>query len=269
MPSPDANPPPRAPSASASSRPTLAGKGTSVPQGRAPCGLQPGGTAAFGSTSSAARSTTPRHRSTGRTSYAAWREAWVSRRGSSSSPSRIAWTRFFARSTSSSTRARGASPSGARSPKPWRPGRAVIASRESGAAELFDDGTNAVAFGLGDAGALAAGIVDLVAARRRRDMLGSAARSAAVERFSRARLAKQVLDVYANAGIRRARVDAHSLICATSFRTASTRSRAMSSQLRARRLLREVGDTFSRNRGARSRQCKSLAAESLGYQRPR
>ena len=80
-------------------------------------------------------------------------------------------------------------------------GRAVIASRESGAAELFDDGIDAVAFRLGDAGALATAIVDLVAARRRRDMLGSAARSTAVQRFSRARLAKQILDVYADAGI--------------------------------------------------------------------
>jgi glycosyltransferase involved in cell wall biosynthesis len=80
-------------------------------------------------------------------------------------------------------------------------GRAVVASRESGAAELFEDGLNAMAFPMRDAGALERALRELVAAPRRRDSLGKAARSTAVDRFSRGRLAKQILDVYRTVGV--------------------------------------------------------------------
>jgi glycosyltransferase involved in cell wall biosynthesis len=80
-------------------------------------------------------------------------------------------------------------------------GRAVIASRESGAAELFQEGENAVAFPMGDAAALARTILELVRDPGRRQLLGRAARSAAVARYSRGRLASEVLDVYAAAGV--------------------------------------------------------------------
>jgi glycosyltransferase involved in cell wall biosynthesis len=75
-------------------------------------------------------------------------------------------------------------------------GKAVIASRESGAAELFDDGVNALSFPPRNSEALAGGLRDLIADPARRQALGRAARDTAVERFSRARLASQVLDVY-------------------------------------------------------------------------
>ena len=81
-------------------------------------------------------------------------------------------------------------------------GRAVIASCESGAAELFQEGENAVAFPMGSAGALAIAIRELALDPRRRELLGRSARSAAVARYSRDRLASEVLNVYASAGVR-------------------------------------------------------------------
>ncbi len=75
-------------------------------------------------------------------------------------------------------------------------GKPVVASRESGAAELFADGVDAVAAPARDPAALADAIGGLLAAPARREDIGRAARRAAVERFSRGRLGAQVLGVY-------------------------------------------------------------------------
>jgi glycosyltransferase involved in cell wall biosynthesis len=75
-------------------------------------------------------------------------------------------------------------------------GRAVIASREGGAAELFTDGEDALGFGPGDAAGLArlmARLSDDPALRRR---LEQRARHTAETRFSRARLGPEVLAAY-------------------------------------------------------------------------
>jgi glycosyltransferase involved in cell wall biosynthesis len=81
-------------------------------------------------------------------------------------------------------------------------GRPVVASRESGAAEMFEEGVDALAFQLGDTGVLAQLLLGLIAESRRREALGRAARSAAVEHFSRGRLASQILEVYATVAAR-------------------------------------------------------------------
>lgn len=77
-------------------------------------------------------------------------------------------------------------------------GKPVVASRESGAAELFADGVDAIASPARDPGALADAIGGLLAAPNRREAIGRAARATAVRRFSRERLAQQVLGVYRN-----------------------------------------------------------------------
>jgi glycosyltransferase involved in cell wall biosynthesis len=79
-------------------------------------------------------------------------------------------------------------------------GKAVVASRESGAAELFVEGVDAVATPARDAGALAEAIRRYVVDPLRRDRTGHAARATAVERFSRGRLARQIFDAYRSAG---------------------------------------------------------------------
>jgi glycosyltransferase involved in cell wall biosynthesis len=79
-------------------------------------------------------------------------------------------------------------------------GKAVIASRDSGAAELYADGADAVDVPSRSPGDLATAIGALVTDASRRSNLGSAARAAAVKCFSRERLARQVLAVYRNAG---------------------------------------------------------------------
>jgi glycosyltransferase involved in cell wall biosynthesis len=79
-------------------------------------------------------------------------------------------------------------------------GKPVIASRESGAAELFADGVEALGTPPRDREALAAAIGELLRAPGKRQALGEAARRAAVERFSRERLAAQLLRVYREAG---------------------------------------------------------------------
>jgi glycosyltransferase involved in cell wall biosynthesis len=78
-------------------------------------------------------------------------------------------------------------------------GKAVVASKGSGAAELCVDTVDAVCVA-SKADALADALCMLITDGPRRRGLGSAARSAAVDRFSRARLAKQVLSVYRGAG---------------------------------------------------------------------
>lgn len=75
-------------------------------------------------------------------------------------------------------------------------GRAVIAIRDGGAAELFDDGVSAVGCPPGDAAALAEAIARLVADPELRHRLGRAGRQAALDRFDRRRLADQWSAVY-------------------------------------------------------------------------
>jgi glycosyltransferase involved in cell wall biosynthesis len=79
-------------------------------------------------------------------------------------------------------------------------GKAVIASREGGAAELFSHDVDAIAVPARDPAALADALLDLIAHPTRRGDLGARARLHAVEAFSRARLAAQVLAVYHGAG---------------------------------------------------------------------
>jgi len=74
--------------------------------------------------------------------------------------------------------------------------RAVVAVQAGGAAELFDDGVNAVGFAPGDAAALAARIRELIAAPQTRARLGVAARVTACERFSPERMAAEFREVY-------------------------------------------------------------------------
>jgi glycosyltransferase involved in cell wall biosynthesis len=79
-------------------------------------------------------------------------------------------------------------------------GKAVVASKASGAAELFVDGKEAICVASHRPEELASALGVLVSDAVRRESLGTAARAAAVERFSRARLAGQVLRVYRAAG---------------------------------------------------------------------
>ncbi len=79
-------------------------------------------------------------------------------------------------------------------------GRAVVASRDSGAAELFVDGVDAVGTPPGDPYALADAIRRLAVEPRRREHLGRAARTTAVERFSRGRLADGLFRIYRAVG---------------------------------------------------------------------
>jgi glycosyltransferase involved in cell wall biosynthesis len=75
-------------------------------------------------------------------------------------------------------------------------GRAVIASRAGGAAELFTHDSDAIGFTPGSVGELADAIVFLVNNDQRRALLGERARRTAVERFSRARLGPEVVEAY-------------------------------------------------------------------------
>jgi glycosyltransferase involved in cell wall biosynthesis len=79
-------------------------------------------------------------------------------------------------------------------------GKAVVASRESGAAELFIDGEDAMATPARDACALAEAIRRLVVEPHRRERAGLAARATALQRFSRPRLARQLFEAYRSAG---------------------------------------------------------------------
>jgi len=75
-------------------------------------------------------------------------------------------------------------------------GRPVVVARAGGAAELFHDGRQAIGVAPSDPEALAGAIEDLVSDPGRRERLGQAAREAAVARFSRARLATDMLPIY-------------------------------------------------------------------------
>jgi glycosyltransferase involved in cell wall biosynthesis len=75
-------------------------------------------------------------------------------------------------------------------------GRPAVISRGSGAAEQLAEGVDALTLPSGDAEALAAALRTLVEDAGLRERLGQAARRTAVERFSRERYAREILDVY-------------------------------------------------------------------------
>src|SRR6185295_8654734 len=75
-------------------------------------------------------------------------------------------------------------------------GRPLIASRAGGAAELFEDGVEAVGLPEVSAGAMAQAISGLLADPPRREALGKAARAGAVARHSSERFAAGVLGLY-------------------------------------------------------------------------
>jgi glycosyltransferase involved in cell wall biosynthesis len=75
-------------------------------------------------------------------------------------------------------------------------GKPVVVSRAGGASELIDPGLNALAFGPGDASALALCIQQLARDAGLRQRLGIAARSTAEQRFHRRRMASQLTPIY-------------------------------------------------------------------------
>jgi len=75
-------------------------------------------------------------------------------------------------------------------------GRAVIASRVGGAAEIMTIGTDAVGHSPGDAVSLAEGITQLATDADLRARLGKAGRATAERRFDRARLAADLIPIY-------------------------------------------------------------------------
>jgi len=75
-------------------------------------------------------------------------------------------------------------------------GTALIASQAGGAAELFVAGENALGHAPGDAAALAEQMRRLATGAALRSRLGAAARNAAVKRYDRRRLARELLEVY-------------------------------------------------------------------------
>jgi glycosyltransferase involved in cell wall biosynthesis len=80
-------------------------------------------------------------------------------------------------------------------------GKAVIVTRGGGATELFTPGVDAVGVPPRDAHALADAICELARDAPMRGRLGKAARSSALDRFSRERLAGQVFEAYRAAGV--------------------------------------------------------------------
>jgi len=76
-------------------------------------------------------------------------------------------------------------------------GRPVIASRAGGAAEIFEDGRDAVGVPPGDADRMASAIVSLATRPEERRRLGEEGRRTAVARFSRGRLGAEISSVYA------------------------------------------------------------------------
>jgi len=79
-------------------------------------------------------------------------------------------------------------------------GRAVIAASAGGARELFQDGQEALATCPGDVLGLARAICKLAEDRELRARLGAAGRAAAVERFGRERMARQVTEIQVKLG---------------------------------------------------------------------
>jgi glycosyltransferase involved in cell wall biosynthesis len=78
-------------------------------------------------------------------------------------------------------------------------GRAVVVSAAGGAAELIEDGVDALAHPPGDHAALAARIAELAADPGLRRRLGAAARATAERRFDRRRAAAGVIEVWERA----------------------------------------------------------------------
>jgi glycosyltransferase involved in cell wall biosynthesis len=78
-------------------------------------------------------------------------------------------------------------------------GRPVIISKAGGAAEIFEDGIDALGFAPGDEAALAGRIRMLVEDAGLRSNLAERARRTAVERFSDARIGGELARVYARA----------------------------------------------------------------------
>ena len=87
-------------------------------------------------------------------------------------------------------------------------GRPVVVSRGAGAAELFVDGVDALGTPARDPEALAEALQSLILSPHRREELGKAARLAAIEKFSRGRLAEQVSRVYDSIGCQQDTPDA-------------------------------------------------------------
>jgi glycosyltransferase involved in cell wall biosynthesis len=104
-------------------------------------------------------------------------------------------------------------------------GRAVVVSRGAGAAEVFVNGVDAIETPARDPEALAEALHGLVLSADRREELGKAARVAAVERFSRARLAEQVFRIYSSVGGNDVRVASHTDPLVTPALTAEARGR--------------------------------------------
>jgi glycosyltransferase involved in cell wall biosynthesis len=77
--------------------------------------------------------------------------------------------------------------------------RAVVASDAGGAREVFTSGVDALAHAPGDAGELAARVEQLALDASERRRLGSAGRRTAIERFDRARLARDLGPLYEKA----------------------------------------------------------------------
>ena len=75
-------------------------------------------------------------------------------------------------------------------------GRAVIASNAGGAREIFTPGVDALVHAPGNAGDLAARIVELARDPQARQRIGQAGRKTAERRFDRARLATDLVPVY-------------------------------------------------------------------------
>src|SRR5690606_6027569 len=75
-------------------------------------------------------------------------------------------------------------------------GRAVLATRVGGNAELVEDGITGLLFDCGDAAALTAALERIVADPAWRAGLGDAARARVLDRYSPAVLARETLAVY-------------------------------------------------------------------------
>ena len=75
-------------------------------------------------------------------------------------------------------------------------GRAVVVSRAGGAVELFEEGRSGIGFTPGDRDDLARAIALLLGDAALRASLGAEARRAALERFDRARLGREVSAIY-------------------------------------------------------------------------
>jgi glycosyltransferase involved in cell wall biosynthesis len=75
-------------------------------------------------------------------------------------------------------------------------GRALVASKAGGAAEIINAGTDALAHAPGDAEALAGCLTRLAADADLRRRLGEAGRLTAVREFDRARLATELIPIY-------------------------------------------------------------------------